>query len=86
MLSLNRKNVRVDLDQVRYLVRLEGEDNAMGSADCWNEQQVMLRAIVDSPDLLFCGPSRPQMIRMSHNGTTWIIEAEALVQEAMKRS
>lgn len=80
-MNLVRKSVRISPTHVRYFVRLEGEDTAMGSFECWHDQAQMLKAIVDTPDLLFCGPSRPTSIKMYHSGAKWIIEAEALVEE-----
>lgn len=80
-MNLQRKSIRIGKGQVRHSTRVEGEDCEMGSLECWFHQQELLRSIVATPDLIFCGSSRAHKISIFHDGTRWVAQAEAVVNE-----
>jgi len=86
-MNVTRKAVSIGLptdvksNRIRYSTRLEGEDTHMGSAECWADQIFIIKTINDSPELLFCGPSRPHFIKIYHTGARWVVEAEAIIEE-----
>ena len=62
--------------QIRYRIRIEDEESA-NIEEMRFRQHAFLMQLVDSFELLSCGPCRFQTLKVSHNGQRWIVEAEA---------
>lgn len=76
MTNFNRRQTKQDLGDFlyRYKVRYETTTCEPFSVEGMALQQHMLRAIVDSPELLMCGRGRFKEFKMFHDGHCWVIE------------
>jgi hypothetical protein len=79
---MNRKvaETRVGEKLVRYRTRIEDDPSSTG----WEQRQALYRllgTLTQVPDLLNCGLSAPQKISIYHSGLSWVVEAEATVEE-----
>lgn len=74
----NRKTSKQDLGDGlwRYKVRYETVECESHSFDGLNLQYQILRAIIDSQELLMCGRGRFQELKMSHDGLRWVVELQ----------
>lgn len=63
---------------VRHRVRLDGDDCPVGAQVRRFQQHQLLRHVADTPDLLICGGLPFEKLAMQHDGTRWVIEAEAI--------
>ncbi len=75
---------RISDSQVRYRVKISGEECAPNTHESRISQTRLLREIVDTQELLTCGYDPFQLLRMSHTGEHWLIEAEAVVDELLE--
>jgi hypothetical protein len=74
---------RISETHVRYGARIEGDECPPPPSHAARlAQYYMLRTLVDTPDLLNTGPVLFEKMTMVHNGTKWVVEIEALVEEA----
>lgn len=62
----------------RYRMIYESEDCEQGTPEARRLQYGLLRAIIDNPGLMDCGPVTFQTFKMSHDGQKWLIEMEAV--------
>lgn len=75
---MQRSVSEVDIgDSVRYRTRLEypqerGDRQALIA---------LLSSLSSSPDLISCGFFPPQKLVITHTGTGWVVEAEALISK-----
>jgi hypothetical protein len=69
---------RIGDAQVRYRTRLEDDPSVIGSWEARNRLLSLFQTILHSPDLINCGLNFPHRISINHNGTAWVIEAEAI--------
>ena len=78
MTNFNRRQSKQDLGDhlYRYKVRYETDSCEPFSISGVTLQQHMLRAIVDSPELLVCGRGRFKEFRMFHDNDRWVIELQ----------
>lgn len=77
---MKKTSTRVDIGEgnIRYRVRLEGEECIEGTAAGRACQLNMLDSLTTTPDLTNCGPVPFQSMKMIHNGRGWVIEMEAV--------
>lgn len=66
----------------RYRARIESDPCLANTQESRHVQYNLLRTLVDSPDLLACGPVVFERMTMAHTGTRWIVELEARVEES----
>jgi hypothetical protein len=78
---VNKTSTRTPLqdDKVRFRVVLEGEAYTKGSQESRVDQFRLLKMIAEDPSLTACGMGDFHKLTMTHNGTRWIVEAEAVV-------
>lgn len=74
---------RVDDGHTRYSVRIEGDDCVPGTNDARVLQHQMLETLAQDVSLAACGHATFQKLTMRHDGERWVVEAEALVDEAL---
>lgn len=78
------KRIPVGERRTRYIVTYFGEtvDLELGDLDVHHKQVLMLRTLADQPELLVCGAARFQKMAMNFNGSEWVVEMQAVVDEA----
>jgi hypothetical protein len=78
---MHRTSSRIPIqdDKIRYRVTIEGEEFSRGTQESRIEQFRLLMAIAEDPGLTACGMGDFHKLTMLHNGTRWVIEAEAIV-------
>jgi hypothetical protein len=79
MKSRTTHSTKVSETTVKYRLRIEDIPSAVDSQEAHGRMTTLLRAVVDQPALLMCGPAPPSSLRVYHNGFAWILEAEATV-------
>jgi len=82
-MSLRRtiSKARVNESEVRYKVRLEDDVCTPDSQESRFHQLRLLRTLVETPDLLTCGPGPFKKLTIQHDGEKWVCDVEALVEE-----
>lgn len=75
------KVIPVGTTQSRYLVTLSTDPVTEGDTDKRMKQWNMLKTIAENPELMNCGPSLFQKMRMFFSGSEWVVELESLVDE-----
>ena len=71
---------RVGDKLVRYRTRIEDDSSQAGSWEARQRFLNLLQTLSQTPDLINCGLNLPQKISISHNGESWVVEAEATVE------
>lgn len=66
---------------VRYRVVVTGDNCPPNTHEARIHQNLFLHWLADNQHMLSCGYSAPDKIAISHNGTSWQAEAEAIVEE-----
>lgn len=74
---------RVDDGHTRHSVRIEGEDCAQNTHEARVLQHQMLEMLAQDVSMLACGHAPFQKMTMRHDGERWVVEAEALADEAL---
>jgi hypothetical protein len=79
---MNRKvaETRIGEKLVRYRTRIEDDPSTPG----WEQRQALYRllgTLIQTPDLLNCGLNAPAKLSIYHSGQSWVVEAEATVEE-----
>ena len=69
---------RIGDTQIRYRIRIEDEPSQPGQ-QANGRLTEFLRQMADGYELLACGIHRPQVMKITHNGQCWVLEAEATV-------
>lgn len=73
---------RVSETQIRYRTRIEDTiESRPGTSDARRRLHFLFQTFADSPDLLNCGPAVPERLSITHSGRSWVVEAEAIVDE-----
>lgn len=67
--------------QSRHMVTLTSDTVVAGVLDMYQKQYDMLRTLVDQPEMMNCGPTRFEKMRMYFTGSEWVLELEATVDE-----
>lgn len=67
--------------RTRYITTLIGEEVA-NPDDRRPKQWLMLQTIANTPDLMNCGPTTFESMKMVFNGEQWVVEMQADVIEA----
>ncbi len=73
-------SVKLDDKSVRHRVRIES-DPCETPLLKKQHQLMLLDNFATNPSLTDCGPVPFQKMVMQHNGTLWVVELEATVQE-----
>ena len=63
-----------------YRLTLESEPCVLGTQKCRFVQFELLRYIAEDPAVTACGTSDFHRMTMKHDGSHWIVEAEAIVK------
>lgn len=74
-------STRISDSIVKYRLTIEDISTEKGSSEARIRQLALLQELLDSPVLLRCGPLIFDTMQMFHNGTSWVISAEADVYE-----
>jgi len=77
---MKRSITKSRLNDVEHLYRvvLESDECDATSMEGRRQQRELLRIVVDNPGMMECGVAFFQKLKMSHNGSAWIIEMEAV--------
>jgi hypothetical protein len=80
---VTRKTTNVDIGngKVRARTRIEGDACEQGTFEARHSQYTLLSAIGATPDLTACALVAFEKLTMYHNGTSWVVEAEAIVDD-----
>lgn len=71
---------RVGSNLVRYKIRIEDDPSKPGW-DAGNRLMQFMATLINAPDLLNCGYSKPQKMSFYHSGDGWVAEGEATMEE-----
>jgi hypothetical protein len=74
---------RIGEHLVRHRTRIE---DGPSQANSWEARKALYRllaVLVETPDLINCGYATPQKMNVYHSGQSWIVEAEATVEEEL---
>lgn len=79
----SRKEVRVVIapGRVRYKIRVTHDDCPKGTHEAMVRQFLFIQWLANNYDLLNCGPTRFETLRIFHDGICWVAEAEAEADE-----
>jgi hypothetical protein len=77
MQSRTVKPRRVGDRLVRYALRITDDPSAPNTHESAARLRQLLQDLVEQPALLMCGPATPSHLRVHHNGTAWVLDAEA---------
>jgi len=73
-------NVKIDNDKVRSRVRIE-DDECLATSPLFRMGAYrLLQTIVDKPELTFCLLSPFERLSVYHNGKSWVVDAEAILE------
>jgi hypothetical protein len=61
----------------KYRLKIVDDPSSPGTHEAEQRLISLLRDLADQPTLLMCGPEWPQKVSFYHNGTAWVLEAEA---------
>lgn len=75
------KRVVIAPNRVRYKIRLTHDECPKGTHEAMVRQFLFVQWLANNYDLLSCGPSRFETLKVYHDGSSWIAEAEAEVDE-----
>jgi len=78
-MAIDRKMKRfpVDNDHYKFVVTLSNESCTLGSMEAAKRQFELLRALIDNPQIGYCGPALFQKMKFWHSGEKWVMELEA---------
>lgn len=79
MLSRHLKKIDQG-DKTLYRVVLESDECYLNTPECRFIQFELLRYIAEDPATTACGFNDFRKLTMWHDGTKWIVEAEAIVK------
>jgi hypothetical protein len=71
-------STKLDERRTRWRIRIESDPCESDMKE--PVKQMLLRNFADNPHLLHCGMEPFEQMRMHHNGSMWIVEAEATVE------
>lgn len=76
--------VRIPINDGMTRYRLTYESNPCQPQDVSGrvEQMSMLQSLVDQPQLTYCGPVPFDSMKVFHNGSSWVVELEAVETRA----
>lgn len=77
---------RIALDDdgtVVHRTRLQTDECEPGTEICNFLQRRLFQTLSDSFELVSCGPAPFQKMKVFHDGSRWVLEAEATVRESM---
>lgn len=66
-------------EKIRYRTRIEDEESPPGSDEARIRQYDFMRSLLGQWTLVTCGMQMFQTLKVYHDGTRWIAEAEATV-------
>lgn len=72
------KNILLGNNNVCVRVILEGEPCEKNTQEYQMYRYELLKQLAENNNLLLCGPSYFEMLRIYHNGRCWVAEAEAI--------
>lgn len=81
MIERSFARTRLAEGQVRYAVTVTGDPCVAGTVESAIRQADMMRMLADQPATTYCGPARWQRLAVCHDGTRWMVEASAIVEE-----
>lgn len=67
---------------VRHRTRIESDMCEMGTHEARIIQNRLLQDILNNPSVVACGPSAFDKMSISHNGSCWVVETEAVVSDS----
>lgn len=73
--------VRFDDRNFRWKTKLVSDQCIADSFEGRNVLADMLHAIASQPDLVSCGGQRFETLRVFHDGSCWVFEADAIVSK-----
>jgi hypothetical protein len=76
------KPVQVGPKTTRHSFRLYHDPSSLEDGTKSVALVALLREFVDQPALLRCGPVFPEKMAFHHDGTRWVVIAEAEAEEA----
>lgn len=76
------KAVQIGDKHYRYSFRLYHDPSSVETGDVDRALHNLLHEFVDQPALLRCGPGYPQKLAIYHDGSRWVVAAEAEGEEA----
>lgn len=65
----------------RYGLVLEDDPSGTNPLEMQTRLLKFLQSVVDQPALMQCGLAYPERFVVHHNGTSWVLQAEAVVDE-----
>jgi hypothetical protein len=65
--------------KTRHRLRIDDEPSVQGSQEARVRLVGLIQAVADQPALLSCGVAYPERISITHNGSNWVLEGEAVV-------
>ena len=71
--------VRFDDKQVRWKTRITSDPCFPDTFEGRTVLANLLHAIADQPDLVSCGGQRWQTLKIFHDNTSWVFEADAII-------
>jgi hypothetical protein len=80
--DVEHKPVRLGDKRVRHSFRLYHDPSSAEEGTKDRALHKLLQEFVDQPMLLRCGPGYPDKLAIHHDGTCWIVYAEAEAEEA----
>jgi hypothetical protein len=72
-------SVPIGTTQKRNKTKIESDECVVGTQEARFAQFDLLQRLAEQPDLSSCGGVDFQKISMYHNGKSWIVECEAVV-------
>jgi hypothetical protein len=66
----------------RFAVTIEDDETMLDSPEAAQRQIPFLKEVLACPDILLCGFNPFQKMVVTHTGTRWTIQTEALVYDA----
>lgn len=75
------KRAVLGLKLFRYVNVLEDDPAPEEGPEARAAQFRFLSQVMQQPDITLCGPVTFQKLKMYHNGSAWVIEMEAVVEE-----
>jgi hypothetical protein len=71
------KPVQIGDKKTRHSFRLYYDPSSVETGDKAKSLVKLLQEFGDNPSLLLCGPSYPEKMAIYHDGSRWIVAAEA---------
>jgi len=74
-------STRIAEGSVRHCLRIESDPCAKGTQQSTVVLLGLLQNFAQVPDLLSCGLTTPETIRIWQTGNGWVVEAEVIITE-----